>query len=145
MSIKEKSSYCLSCKSKNCMKGCPLSNDITDAIKYVKEEEYEKALRISEVLFSGNIKELSLEEIEDGFKDVPNFTAKESTLLELLVDNGIATSRREAREFLTAGSISINGEKATDENMVINKEVAIESKVIIVRKGKKKYYMGIFE
>ncbi len=43
MSIKEKSSYCLSCKSKNCMKGCPLSNDITDAIKYVKEEEYEKA------------------------------------------------------------------------------------------------------
>ncbi len=109
------------------------------------EEEYEKALRISEVLFSGNIKELSLEEIEDGFKDVPNFTAKESTLLELLVDNGIATSRREAREFLTAGSISINGEKATDENMVINKEVAIESKVIIVRKGKKKYYMGIFE
>lgn len=43
MNIKEKSSYCLSCKSKNCMKGCPLSNDITDAIKYVKEEEYEKA------------------------------------------------------------------------------------------------------
>ena len=83
--------------------------------------------------------------MKKGFKDVPNFTAKESTLLELLVDNGIATSRREAREFLTAGSISINGEKATDENMVINKEVAIESKVIIVRKGKKKYYMGIFE
>lgn len=109
------------------------------------EEEYEKALRISEVLFSGNIKELSLEEIEDGFKDVPNFVAKESTLLELLVDNGIATSRREAREFLTAGSISINGEKVTDENMPITKELAIDSKVIIVRKGKKKYYMGIFE
>ncbi len=43
MSIKEKSSYCLSCKSKNCMKGCPLSNDITDAIKYVKEENYDMA------------------------------------------------------------------------------------------------------
>ncbi len=109
------------------------------------EEEYEKALRISEVLFSGNIKELSLEEIEDGFKDVPNFILKDSTLLELLVDNGIASSRREAREFLNAGSISINGEKVTDENMLITKEVAIESKVIIVRKGKKKYYMGIFE
>ncbi len=109
------------------------------------EAEYEKALRISEVLFNGNIKELSLEEIEDGFKDVPNFVAKESSLLELLVDNGIASSRREAREFLTAGSISLNGEKVTDENMVIDKNCAIESKVIIVRKGKKKYFMGIFE
>ncbi len=109
------------------------------------EEEYEKALRISEVLFSGNIKELSLEEIEDGFKDVPNFVAKESTLLEVLVDNGIASSRREAREFLSAGSISLNGEKVTDENMVIDKSLAIESKVIIIRKGKKKYFMGIFE
>lgn len=109
------------------------------------EVEYEKALRISEVLFSGNIKELSLEEIEDGFKDVPNFAAKESTLLEVLVDNGIASSRREAREFLSAGSISLNGEKVTDENLVITKELAIESKVIIIRKGKKKYYMGIFE
>ncbi len=109
------------------------------------EAEYEKALRISEVLFSGNIKELSLDEIEDGFKDVPNFVAKEATLLELLVDNGIASSRREAREFLTAGSISLNGEKVTDENMIVTKERAIESKVIIVRKGKKKYFMGIFE
>lgn len=43
MNIKEKASYCLSCKGKNCIKGCPLSNDITDAIKYVKEENYEMA------------------------------------------------------------------------------------------------------
>ncbi len=109
------------------------------------EEEYEKALHISEVLFSGNIKELSLEEIEDGLKDVPNFQVKPMTLIDMLVENGIASSRREAREFLAAGSISINGEKVTEEAMMIEKSMAIDGKVLVVRKGKKKYYMGIFE
>lgn len=45
MNIKDKSSYCLSCKNKNCVKGCPLSNDITEAIKYVKEENYDEAYK----------------------------------------------------------------------------------------------------
>lgn len=43
MNIEEKATYCLSCKNKNCMKGCPLSNDITDTIKFVKEGNYTKA------------------------------------------------------------------------------------------------------
>ena len=109
------------------------------------EEEYKKALHISEALFSGNIKELSYEEIKDGFKDVPNFEASETTLIELLVNNGIASSRREAREFINAGSISINGEKYSDENQIITKEMAINNEILIIRRGKKKYYMGIFK
>ncbi len=109
------------------------------------EEEYRKAEHISEVLFSGNIKDLSLEEIADGFKDVPNFKMKSSKILDCLVENGIATSKREAREFLVAGSITINGSKVTDENGEITRDMAIDSKIIIVRRGKKKYYMGIFE
>ncbi len=109
------------------------------------EEEYNKALRISEALFSGNIKELSLDEIEDGFKDVPNFElSEELSLIDLLVNNNIASSRREAREFISAGSISINGDKYSDENEVITKDKAIEGKVLIVRRGKKKYFMGLF-
>ena len=43
MSIKDKANYCLSCKNKNCVKGCPLSNDITDAIKFVKDNDFESA------------------------------------------------------------------------------------------------------
>ncbi len=108
------------------------------------EGEFNKAVHISEALFSGNIKELSLEEIEDGMKDVPNFKIEEETLLDVLVNNKIATSRREAREFLKAGSITLNGEKVNDENILVTKSLAIENKVIIIRKGKKKYYMGIF-
>ena len=49
------------------------------------EEEYLKAVRISDALFSGNVKELSLEEIEDGFKDVPNFKMEELSLIDVLV------------------------------------------------------------
>lgn len=44
--IKEKSNYCLSCKNKPCMKGCPLNNDITEFIRNIKEEKYEEAYKI---------------------------------------------------------------------------------------------------
>ena len=44
--INEKANYCLSCKTKMCMKGCPLENDITEFIKKVKEKEYEEAYRV---------------------------------------------------------------------------------------------------
>ena len=108
-------------------------------------EEFNKAVRISEALFSGNIKELTLNEIEDGFKGVPNFEFKEGTVIDILVDNKIASSKREAREFLSAGSISINGDKVCDETMIINSNMAIEKKIIVIRKGKKKYYLGIIK
>lgn len=109
------------------------------------KEEFDKAVKISEALFSGNIKNLSYEEAKDAFKDVPNFKLEESTLIDVLVNNGIASSRREAREFLSAGSISVNGDKVTDENLIINKDLAIESKMVVIRRGKKKYYVGFFD
>ncbi len=107
--------------------------------------EYSKAVNISEALFSGDIKKLSLSEIEEGFKGVPNFEFEACSLIDLLVNNKIASSKREAREFLNAGSITINGEKVNDESMIIDKNLAIESKVVVIRKGKKKYYLGIIK
>lgn len=52
-------------------------------------------------------------------------------------------SRREAREFLTSNALSINGEIVNDENLIINDDLLIDGKVLIIRKGKKKYYMGL--
>ena len=109
------------------------------------EDEFNKAVKISEALFSGDIKKLSLDEIKDGFKDVPNFDINEDlTLIDLLVNNKIATSKREAREFINAGSITINGDKCLDESEIITREKAIEESVLIIRRGKKKYYIGKF-
>jgi len=110
------------------------------------QDEYQKALEISQALFSGDIKKLSYDEIKAGFKDVPNFEIEENiTLLDLLVNNNVASSRREAREFINAGSITLNGEKVSDENQIITKKDAIENELIVIRRGKKKYYMAIFK
>ena len=110
------------------------------------EEEYNKALKMSEVLFSGNVGDLSAEDIEVCFKGVPSFEINEEmTLIDLLVNNGIATSRREAREFLGSNAITINGNAVNDENMIINKDIAIDSRVIVIRRGKKKYFLGIIK
>lgn len=107
------------------------------------KEEYEKAVKISEALFSGKVKELSKEEILIGFKDVPSFAIEEGIkLIDMLIDNGICSSKREAREFLNAGSISINDEKVNDENLEINKSMAIGDEVIVIKRGKKKNYIG---
>lgn len=110
------------------------------------QDEYNKALKISRDLFSGNIKDLTIDEIRDGFKDVPSFSITEDlTLIDLLVNNSIASSKREAREFINAGSITINGEKVTDESVIIDKTYAIENEVVVIRRGKKKYYLGIIK
>lgn len=106
------------------------------------KEEFEKAERISVSLFSDNIKNLTGEEIEIGFKGVPTFELQEEkTILDVLVDNKIASSRREAREFLSNGAITVNNEVIKEESTVLNKSMAIDNKFIVIRRGKKKYYL----
>ena len=108
-------------------------------------EEYDKAVTISEKLFSGDIKGISVKDLLIGLKDVPNFDVKEEcTLIDLLVNNNITSSKREAREFINNGAISINGDIIKDENYMINNDLALENTLIVIRRGKKKYYIGKF-
>ena len=55
---------------------------------------------------------------------------------------GVAKSKREAREFIESGAISINGEKVTDINLVIDNNMFIEETYIVLRRGKKNYYIA---
>ena len=106
------------------------------------KEEYEKAVKISEALFSGNVKDIDTNLIEKVFKDVPNSDMKsDKNIVDLLVDTNICSSKREAREFITTGAISINGDRITDLDAIITKDNSIDNKYIIVRRGKKKYYL----
>ena len=110
------------------------------------KEEFNHALSMSEALFSGNVKGLTSSEIELCFKGVPTFEINEEIpLIDLLINNSIASSRREAREFLNGNAISINGDVVNDENMIINNSIAIDNKVIVIRRGKKKYFLGIIK
>ena len=80
------------------------------------KEEYEKALKISECLFKGNIKELDTKDILVGFKDVPHFEVEENIkIIDLIVNGKVASSKREAREFINSGAIYINGDKVEDD------------------------------
>lgn len=110
------------------------------------KEEYEKAVKISEALFSGKVKDLSKDEILMGFKDVPSFDVeKGTTLIDMLIDNNICQSKREAREFLNAGSISINDEKVFDETMIIDNNIAIGNDLLVIKRGKKKNFIGLIK
>ena len=74
-----------------------------------------------------------------GFGDLPSISAQGQTLLQALVESGLASSNREARQFLQSGAVSVNGEKVTDMNFLMTKENAIEGKFIVIRRGKKLY------
>ena len=109
-------------------------------------EEYEKALKITNALFSGDIKSLNEDELIDAMHGVDTKEiTEEMNIVDMLVNTGILSSKREAREFVGNGSISINGERINDLELLVNKEKALYNKYVIVRRGKKKYYLVIFK
>ena len=104
------------------------------------KEAYDEAVKISEALFSGNVKDLTAKEIEMGFNDLPSIEGKEDmTLVDALIEARLASSKREAREFIKNGAVLVNGDKLTDIEAVIGKANAIEGKFIVLRRGKKLY------
>lgn len=106
--------------------------------------EFERAVEISEKLFAGDFAALSLRDIKAGMKNVPSVRLSPGPLVEALVSGGICSSKREAREFISNGAISLNGEAVRDAAYPLSPEMAIEGQVVIIRRGKKKFYMGEF-
>ena len=107
------------------------------------QAEADNAVQVSEKLFAGNFEGLSVRDILTGMKGVPTFKYEnELPLVDLLVNNKIASSKREAREFIKGNAISINGDIFNDESIIITKDLALEGKVIIIRRGKKKYFLA---
>lgn len=109
------------------------------------EDAYLEAVKISESLFNGNIKELSVKQLEDAFKGIEPFVAEEGNLVDFLVQFGICSSKREAREFIGNGSISVNGDRVTDCSFFVSKSASIGQKYVVIRRGKKKYFIGKFQ
>ena len=98
------------------------------------------------VLFTGNVSDLDATTIEEVFRDVPASVHDRSTLdgptdpVDLLVATGLASSRREAREFLAQGSVLMNGEKlGTDSRVDANN--LLHGDTILLRRGKKNWHV----
>ena len=107
------------------------------------EAALQDALKITNALFTGNVQQLNADEIEQGFKNMPTFESEkvEQNLATWLVDLGIEPSRRQSREDIQNGAISINGEKITDLEHIWTPEQSFEGRFVLVRRGKKKYFL----
>jgi tyrosyl-tRNA synthetase len=105
------------------------------------EDSLQQAIKITQALFSGDVRSLTASEIEQGFKDVPSFNATEAdaNLVDLLVAAKISPSKRQAREDITNGAVTVNGERITDTSYVLQDSDRIEGQFTIIRRGKKKY------
>lgn len=107
------------------------------------EEALNDVIRISQALFSGDLKSLSAKELKDGFKDVPQVTLSNGTtnIIDVLIETGVSPSKRQAREDVNNGAIYINGERQQDVNYELTSDDKIDSEFTIIRRGKKKYFM----
>ena len=106
------------------------------------EGAFDEAVRISEQLFAGNIKEIPVKDLLIGLKNVPHFETNGGALADVLTQAGVCASKREAREFISNGALTINGDVVKDANLEINADSCLAGKYIVVRRGKKKYYVG---
>ena len=110
------------------------------------KEGLEKALRITDTFFRGNIMDLSPEEIKDGLQDAKRCEIEDGLLLiDTLVAAGISKSKRDARQLIQQGSVQVNGVKETSLDKVLNRADAVNREFTILKKGKKNYTLIIFK
>ncbi|HEY9581607.1 MAG TPA: tyrosine--tRNA ligase [Savagea sp.] len=107
------------------------------------EAALEQAVRITEALFKGDLKALTVAEMKDAFKDVPTAEmAKEDVnLVDFIVTAKVSPSKRQAREDIQNGAISLNGEKVQDLDYTVDAKDRLDDAFTIVRRGKKNYTM----
>ena len=105
-------------------------------------DEYENALKLSQVLFTEEFSNLSASAIEEVFSNNPIINVTSNNLVDLLIEVGAAKSKRESREFINGNAIKINGNKISDVDYVISDNDFIDNKYIIIKRGKKNYYVG---
>ncbi|WP_270207643.1 tyrosine--tRNA ligase [Streptococcus anginosus] len=108
------------------------------------EKAYKEALNITEQLFAGNIKNLSVKELKQGLRGVPNYQVKADdnlNIVELLVTAGVVNSKRQAREDVQNGAIYVNGERIQNLDYTLTDADKLENELTVIRRGKKKYFV----
>jgi tyrosyl-tRNA synthetase len=112
------------------------------------KDALDRAKFASQILFGGDMAGLSASEIKDIFEDVPsaNFALSElekgeTIITDFLTANQITSSKGEAKRLIESGGIYLNNKPFSETNLFVSKDFSIEGKYIIVRKGKKNYYL----
>ena len=108
------------------------------------EKAYQEALNITEQLFAGNIKNLSVKELKQGLRGVPNYQVQAEdnlNIVDLLVTAGVVNSKRQAREDVQNGAIYVNGDRIQDLDYTLSDTDKLENELTVIRRGKKKYFV----
>jgi tyrosyl-tRNA synthetase len=110
------------------------------------EAGYASALRTTEVFFSGQWQSLNLDEIQEALSDAPSLSIIAPRLVvDVLVEGQLAVSKREARELIEKGSVTVNGSKVTGLDAVLDRDHALHHRLHVLRKGKKNYLVVTLE
>jgi tyrosyl-tRNA synthetase len=104
----------------------------------------DEAMKMTNVLFSGEVASLNEKEIVELLGGLKKPVVEGSNLLDILVAVGAAPSKTQARTFVEQNSVMVNGEKVTDPAKTFSKEQAMFGKYLVIRRGKKNYYLGEF-
>ena len=124
-----------------------LANEVTRMLH--GQEEVDRAEAAAAALFGGSLRDLDARQLGDVFSDVPHSSHSKDqlsagcTLLDFLPETSLAGSKREAREFLKNGSISINGEKldgAIALERSLGTEDLLHGQTILLKRGKKAWH-----
>ncbi|NLL58086.1 MAG: hypothetical protein GX244_06210 [Firmicutes bacterium] len=119
-----------------------LAREVTQLVH--GREALNRAEKISQALFYGNLRDLTEKEVEEGFRDVPSMTVQENeiSLVDLLVSSGLSSSRRQAREDIRNRAVYINDELSDDtDRILVHTDRLWGGKYTIIRRGKKKYFL----
>ncbi|QIL46576.1 tyrosine--tRNA ligase [Vagococcus coleopterorum] len=105
------------------------------------QEALDDALLITQALFSGEVKQLTADQIAEGFKNMPSaeINLTDMNLVDFLIEVGIEPSKRQAREDITNGAITVSGDKIQDLDYIVTEDNSFDGRFILIRKGKKKY------
>ena len=100
------------------------------------------ALKLTEAFFSGNIKDLSVKQIQELYKNSKAYDiSQDINIVDLLVDAKFLPSKREARQMITNNAISVNGERINDVDFIVSKDNAIENQITVIKRGKRHYHV----
>lgn len=109
------------------------------------DNELQEAIKISEILFQGNVSDLSFEQIKAIGNSMPHFSVSkidiDTNIVDILVQSELVSSKRQAREDIQNGAISMNGTTVTgvDDHLVPHPNS--NGEYTILRRGKRKYIL----
>jgi tyrosyl-tRNA synthetase len=105
-----------------------------------------EAIQLTQLLFEGEIKKIDANQLKLALSGVNKLeTAESISIIDALVSLNAATSKREARELLTKGTYTLNGDKIEDVELMLDKNRALNKEFYVIRKGKKNYFLVVFK